>query len=101
MPSSRHRAARLCYQSGVRDGSGRGAQARLTRSLLENYADRLSRERVAEATELLLNHEPNEALLGIVWDLAARKLAIPQRDVESIKQTIADVRDLPPGFGDA
>jgi hypothetical protein len=68
------------------------------RQLVAEVSTRLSPERLEEVDELLQHDEPNEALLGIAWELAANLEDVPEGVVRAIRQLVGDPNDLPPGF---
>jgi len=41
------------------------------------------------------NDEPNEALLGIAWEIAARRLQVRDEALRFIEETVGDPKDLP------
>lgn len=68
------------------------------RQLVAEVSTRLSPERLETVDELLRHDEPNEALLGIAWDLAASQEEVPDGIVRDIRQAVGDSNDLPPRF---
>jgi hypothetical protein len=70
----------------------------VVRQLVAEVSTRISPQRLAEVDELLQHDEPNEALLGIAWDLAAAPDRISDSAVRTIRETVGDPNDLPPVF---
>jgi hypothetical protein len=70
----------------------------VVRQLVAEVSTRISPQRLAEVDELLQHDEPNEALLGIAWDLAADPDRLPDGVVRTIRETVGDSNDLPPVF---
>jgi hypothetical protein len=70
------------------------------RQLLGEVSDRLPQRRIHEANELLRNDEPNEAILGIAWDLAPQRAELAEHIVDFIRQATGDSGDLPAVFRD-
>ena len=68
------------------------------RQLAAEVSTQLSSQRLEEVDELLLHDEPNEALLGIAWDLAAGQEAVREGIVRAIQQAVGDSNDLPRDF---
>jgi hypothetical protein len=68
---------------------------RRVRALMTELSPQLSTGRVESAEELLDNDEPNEALLGIAWDIAAGRLQVPDEALRFIEETVGDPKDLP------
>ena len=88
----------MCYSPSVTRRARVDREIAFVRQLVTEVSTRLSSQRLEEVDELLRNDEPNEALLGIAWDLAAIQEEVPEGIVRAIRQAVGDSNDLPPDF---